>query len=345
MFVNSVPFLVSASRNINLITIKHAPYCTASKIAYLLERIVRVYNRAGFTVQTILMDYEFEKVHDHVPNIYLNLPAAGEHVGEIERRIRVIKERCRGIICTLPYPSLSQLMLVHLLHFVVMWLNNFPSNGGVSSHWSLCEIVLCHHLDYTHHCCTPFGAYCEVHEDHDTGRNSMRPCGIPSICLGSTGNIQGTYNFYSLVSGLILKQCTWTELPVPQSVIAWVTTLSRQSGVSSDLVFANRKRVPFDWPDNPPDSLDDTPVGAYPHIPAEVPGVLVDRNPPGVSPISPINEDVAIHTNNHDWTALADAAMENADLDAATHLPQPPKVIEIDNDDDNANSPPLPTAL
>jgi hypothetical protein len=92
MFVNSVPFLVLASRNIKLITIKHAPHRMASKIAYLLERIVRVYNRAGFTVQTILMDNKFEKVRDHVPNINLNLPAAGEHVGEIERRIRVIKE-------------------------------------------------------------------------------------------------------------------------------------------------------------------------------------------------------------------------------------------------------------
>jgi hypothetical protein len=167
---------------------------------------------------------------------------------------------------------------------------------------------------------------------------------MPSICLGPTGNIQGTYNFYSLVSGLILKRRTWTELPVPQSVIARITTLSRQSGVSSDLVFANRKRVLFDWPDNPPDSLDDIPVGAYPHIPDEIPGVLVDRNPPGVSP-TPTDEDVATHTNDHDWTALADAAMENADLDAATHLPQPPEVIEIDDDDDNANPPPLPTAL
>jgi hypothetical protein len=87
MFVNSVPFLVSASRNLNLITIKHTPQRTASKIAYLLQRIVRIYNCAGFTVQTILMDNEFEKVQNHLPAINLNLPAAGEHVAEIERRI------------------------------------------------------------------------------------------------------------------------------------------------------------------------------------------------------------------------------------------------------------------
>ncbi len=62
MFVNGVPFLVSSSRNINLITIEHAPQLTASKLGYLLQRIIRVYARAGFTVQTILRDNEFEKV-------------------------------------------------------------------------------------------------------------------------------------------------------------------------------------------------------------------------------------------------------------------------------------------
>ena len=38
MFVNGIPFLVSASHNINLITIEHAPTCTTPKLDYLLER-------------------------------------------------------------------------------------------------------------------------------------------------------------------------------------------------------------------------------------------------------------------------------------------------------------------
>ena len=105
MFVNSVPFLVSASRSLNLITIEHAPHRTASKIAHLLQRIIQVYNRAGFTVQTILMDNEFEKVRSHLHDTTLNLPAAGEHVGEIERRIRVIKERSQYASVPTPTPN------------------------------------------------------------------------------------------------------------------------------------------------------------------------------------------------------------------------------------------------
>jgi hypothetical protein len=67
------------------------------------------------------MDNEFKKVRDHLPGVNLNLPAAGEHIAEIERRIRVVKERCCGIVTTLPYPKMPQLMLIHLIHFVVMF--------------------------------------------------------------------------------------------------------------------------------------------------------------------------------------------------------------------------------
>ena len=127
MFVNSVPLLESASQNIILITIEHTPSPrTATTFGSLLQRIIRVYARAGFTVQTILMDIEFEKICDHVPMLDGDTLVATEHVGHIERRICLIKERAKGIICTLPYPHLPWVMLIHLFHFVMMWLYNFP---------------------------------------------------------------------------------------------------------------------------------------------------------------------------------------------------------------------------
>jgi hypothetical protein len=173
MFVNLVLFLVSASHNINLITIKHAPDQKASKLGSLFKCIVHVYAYAGFTVQTILMDNKFNKVKDHVPHFNMNTPAAAEHVGKIERCIQVIKEKPCSIICTLPYPKLPQMMLIHLLHFIVMWLNNFPPAMGISSQWSSREIILCHCLDYKHHCRASMRAYCKVHEDNEDVGHSV----------------------------------------------------------------------------------------------------------------------------------------------------------------------------
>ena len=48
-----------------------------------------------------------------------------------------------------------------------------------------------------------FGSYCKIHEEN-TPTNSMKLRGIPAICLGPTGNIQGTYSFLNLATGLCL---------------------------------------------------------------------------------------------------------------------------------------------
>jgi hypothetical protein len=63
--------------------------------------VIRVYTRGGFVVQTMMMDMEFKKLVDLLPNVTINTTAAREHVGEIERKIRVIKESARGTMNTL----------------------------------------------------------------------------------------------------------------------------------------------------------------------------------------------------------------------------------------------------
>ncbi len=78
MFVNGLPFLVTSSRRISLVTIKFLPSRTAKQLANSIERIVRIYGRAGFIVQTSMMDMEFQKLKDLLPNIALNTTAAQE---------------------------------------------------------------------------------------------------------------------------------------------------------------------------------------------------------------------------------------------------------------------------
>jgi hypothetical protein len=78
----------------------------------------------------------------------------------------------------------------------------------------------------------------------------MKTHRTPSICLGPTGNIQGSYNFLSLVSGLVIKRLWFDELPALDFVIAHVASLSGKFGVSQSLVFADLQRKPYDWPDN-----------------------------------------------------------------------------------------------
>jgi hypothetical protein len=95
-----------------------------------------VYKVAGFIVQVALIDMELEKLKDVLPNITINTTAAREHVGEIERKIQVIKERARGTMATLPYLTLPKIMIFELMHFCILWLNSFPVKLGVSEKWN-----------------------------------------------------------------------------------------------------------------------------------------------------------------------------------------------------------------
>jgi hypothetical protein len=49
--------------------------------------VLKVYAREGFLVQTMMMDTEFKKLVDLLPNVVINTTAAQEHVGEIEQKI------------------------------------------------------------------------------------------------------------------------------------------------------------------------------------------------------------------------------------------------------------------
>jgi hypothetical protein len=214
-----------------------------------------------------------------------------------------------------------------------MWLNNFPVKNGVSDRYSPREIILRHKLNFKNHCRAPFGSYCEVHEKNSP-TNSTKSRGLPAICLGPTGNIQDTYSFLNLSTGLVIKRRRFTELPAPDLVIKRVATLAAKSNVSSNLVFANRHKIPFDWPDTDlSTTLDPTPMAVFPSMPAEMPGVLLSRHAPDTGASDDELDGLPEYSNEIDWPQLADDAAQNADLDVTEHLPPPPEVIEIDDTD------------
>ena len=92
MYVNCLPFVITYGQGIGLIMAEFMPNQTANKLASNLKRIISLYSNAGFTIQTILMDMEFNEVIPEIPKMDNNTSATLEHAAEVERRIRVIKE-------------------------------------------------------------------------------------------------------------------------------------------------------------------------------------------------------------------------------------------------------------
>jgi len=63
----------------------------------------------------------------------LNITAEDEHVPEVERYIRTIKERTCAVHNTVPFKKMPGMMIVEMVHASNYWLNMFPANAGVSA--------------------------------------------------------------------------------------------------------------------------------------------------------------------------------------------------------------------
>ncbi len=116
-------------------------------------------------VHTILADNEFEAVREEMEEygIRVNITAKQENVPEVERQNRVIKERARAIIQTLPYTEIPKKIRIGLIQYVVFWLNSIPKAG---QDYSPRDIIFGEQkLNYDTVCQIPSGAYAQVHDD------------------------------------------------------------------------------------------------------------------------------------------------------------------------------------
>jgi hypothetical protein len=228
MFVGGISFLITTSRNIQFTTVEKVECKKETVLVKGIMKVVNLYQRRGFIVNICLMDNEFEKMRAPLleKGVALNICGPNEHVPEIERKIRTVKERVRGVITTLPFKSLPAILIVHAVIFSVMWLNFFPPSGGVSPTLSPQCIVTGLHVDCNKHCRIPFGAYAQVHAEPDPSNNAMVSRTVGGISLGPTGNIQGTYRFLSILSGKQIQARSFTPLPMPLDVIEKVESFA-----------------------------------------------------------------------------------------------------------------------
>ena len=168
----------------------------------------------------------------------VNLASSSEHVPEIERRIRVVKERSRSIRHSLPYNKIPVLLTIWIVFNAVRLLNHFPVKGGISDTISPKTIMTGETLNYKKHLGLQVGQYCQVHED-DLPRNSQLPRTQGAIVLGPSGNVQGGFKFMSLKTEKKITRRSWDIIPITDTVVNRVNEIGKEQ--PELFVFTNRK--------------------------------------------------------------------------------------------------------
>jgi hypothetical protein len=241
-FVNKIPFFLTLSRKICFTAVNHLSDRTSKTIFKAYENIHKFYLNQGFLITAIHVDNEFAPLQVLIQSMpggpRVNLTSANEHVPEIERRIRVVKERARSSRHSLPFNRIPRLLTIYIVFKAVKLLNYFPPKGGISDTVSPRTIMTGETLNYKTQLTLQIGQYCQVHEEF-TPRNSQLPRTQGAICLGPSGNLQGGFKFMSLTSGKVISRRTWDNIPMPDSVIKRVNDLGKDQ--PTQFIFTDRK--------------------------------------------------------------------------------------------------------
>ena len=332
MYVNKMPLLVTLSPNIKFGTMEAFADRKETTLLKSIKGVISLYRKAGFKVTVALMDGEFMPLRGGLAElgIHLNETSRDEHVGDVERYIRTVKEQMRAIYNTLPFQKIPARLVIEMAKTAVFWLNAFPVAKGVSQDLSPRTILTGQQVDYKRHCRYQFGEYVQTHEEHN---NSMNRRTVGAIALRPVGNGQVSFYFLSVTTGRVLNRLHATALPMPDDVIDKLHRMARQQKSNPGLVFADRNLNPDEdddddddetYQDNDNDDDDDEDNLSYNE---EDDNNVDDGEEAGLGP--PAAEDVAAQNNDVEDGGVDDDVSNNEEGDEAGPL------IEGNDDDDD----------
>ena len=240
IFINRVVLMTAIDRTVKYRSVVPLENQTKNELYRGLDVILRLYNKAGFKIGRIFCDNEFRVIMDPVADemdAEMIYSAPDQHVPDIERNNRVLKERFRIAYYRLPYTKIPRIMIRYLAMICARQLNLFSAKHGVSSYYSPHMIVTGRNFDYEKQCVCEFGTYVQG-TAATTNTNLSRT--VDAIYLRPANSIQGGHELMNLSTGKLITCAKVKPVAMTDLVLQAVENFAELQGFRS-LKFFNRK--------------------------------------------------------------------------------------------------------
>ena len=241
-FVQGMAFLHVISRKIGFRSCTVMANRSKATILRTIKKEITAYAQRGFDIRDVHGDQEFECIRTELLSLHLQdgfrflqhgialeTCTMNDHIGEVERSIRTIKEVVRATAHGMPYRRLPRQLIRGLVEYATRTLNDFPYYQGVSRTLSPNTIVTGKPAPDYNGYKLEFGAYVML---TDKTTNTPRARTFGAIAMYPSGSADKSYRFMSLVTGDVVTKAPgyWTELPISDPTIARVEHMAKSQG-------------------------------------------------------------------------------------------------------------------
>ena len=218
MFVNGIPYLVSIYDPLEYVQVSRLKEKDDWSLWRVLESHIKYLDKFGLEVVSVKVDGESSMASDFFKRklgSLIDSGGAGISVPMVERKIRTIKERIRAVINTLPY-NLTEKLEEWLVNGAIYSINLVPTRNSyefASPREKLYGVIIDAELDLKH----AFGDYVQIHEENIDNTMKARTAG--AIALKPTGATDGSWYYWTIRTGKVVRRRRATELPLPDTVV------------------------------------------------------------------------------------------------------------------------------
>jgi hypothetical protein len=248
MFFNSKPYLVIICKPLDLLLEECLHDRSESELLRATLKVFSKPYRRGLKINTLYFDREAGVISDNFQDKLMNLRGIATHdhnsmtykdhykylkksnsievvstgatsgIDIIERQIRPIKERLRGIWNTLPY-SIPKSLEKFMVKFVVCRLNSEIKSNSLDMMSPRERLTGRKNTkEWIRH---GFGDYCQLHTD---GSDNVLYSGMTSRTLGGLSlypvdNVMGTWCYVNLSTWKLVFRNRATSLPITDNII------------------------------------------------------------------------------------------------------------------------------
>ena len=143
LHVNGIPFILAISKHLNFIQCSGLSSQTDQHFLSQITKFDRVYQVRGFKIKQIYADRRFVSLKSELEaephQIKLTTCDKNAHVHVVERAIRFVKERIRGLKSMLPFNRLPRRLLMEIVYSIITKINSIscgkrPEHGMSPRH-------------------------------------------------------------------------------------------------------------------------------------------------------------------------------------------------------------------
>ena len=235
MFVNGVAFLTAIARHLRMIHARAILNRKHNRLKDSITAIKAAYEKRGFKIKRIHGNNEFAPLNDWLTENVATLEKCdtNQHVPQIERTNRFLKERIQCLRVDMPFKCLPRRFIIELVKRATIMINSLTLEGGVNNAISARAIVT---RKVLHIPPCKLGEYVQakVPTTNETDKERI----VDALYIGPNNNDTGHWVF-KLKTKEKISVPRVIPIPMPELIIKVVNEMVGKEGEVEGIEFAN----------------------------------------------------------------------------------------------------------